>query len=289
MKRAGIVASDDAIVNLADRIVNAPISPEDKAAFDAALGDPVRPIGKWDMPTHKPGRDNTTVPVTSWDELRWLRENERLLRARAAEIAVDMESGQWPGWDKPGSYSRTEIAVAMGFSASTDGRLMFMREPDFSRFIEWERYKREANFRMSFSDVRPVLGVTTTALLLETTRRALLDPESFKNSELLDATRKYVALLGEMQEGAQKPKNVRETINVFVQNMNLLPESARKKALGLFANEMKQIAAIADRVEDRTKDDEDPPMGAPAAPVLPVRPRSPAGARRTHTPDMEVT
>lgn len=208
--------------------------------FDEAIGDTVRPIGAWDIPTTC--RDNR-------DRANWMHKHEPELRKRAAQIAVDMEQGDFVDerldhkWTPGEPYSKRAIAKAMGFSGLRS--LVCMEGPDFLRAVEWERTKREANYRMSVTDAKPLLRVAVSALLLETVRRALEEPKSFRNSELLDATRKYITLLAEVDGAGSKPKDVRQTVNIFLSQIDLLPPALREKSLGLFNNELAAITRAA--------------------------------------------
>ena len=228
---AGTSVSDESLVPFPERDAKEP-----PLALEEAIGETVRPIGAWDIPPTC--RDNR-------DRNRWITKHMGELRAHAAKIAVDMEQGVFvrpdgTTWKEGEPFSRKGIAKAMGFSGLQV--LVCTEGPQFLRAVEWERTKREANYRMSIQDARPLLRVAVSALLLETVRRSLEEPESFKNSELLDATRKYMVLLGELDGGGQKTKDVRQTVNVFLSQINLLPPDLRKKSLGLFSNELRTIA-----------------------------------------------
>lgn len=204
--------------------------------------DPVEPISARDCPVYATGS------VSEKDRGRfakWLHDNDERLRRRAAELAVDMEQGAYDGDVpyEPGSHTKANVAAALGFDRYRQMHkgYRFMREPDWSRALTWERTKREVHYGMSLADTRPVLRTVVSALLIETCRRALEEPASFRNGELLDATRKYLELLG-TSEGQSKPTDVRSTVNVFLQNVQLLPEAARTKALGLFENEIESLS-----------------------------------------------
>lgn len=213
--------------------------------FDQAIGDVVRPIGKWDMPKVTDGGNGR--PMTSWDETRWLKKHEDELRSRAAEIAVDMETGQWPGRDA-GPYSMEAIQEAMGYSATVSRRLLFMRDPEFARAVTWERSKREFNLHASVNEIRPLMNVGLNAGVIELTRRLLETPRSVKTTELIEIINKYLQHLG--ADRADKPKDVRTTINVFLANANLLPLAAREKALGLFSNELRALSRMAGQIDE---------------------------------------
>jgi hypothetical protein len=167
-------------------------------------------------------------------------------REIAAEVAVDMERGIYRranGQPWKGGYSKVEIAFSMGYTArKPNGKLpTFFKEPLFSRAVEWERRKRDATFRVSMKEAMPMLDSVVGGFLMEALRRVLLHPETIPSHVLFPELRKYIEMKGEYEGAFNVRPDVQQSINVFYQNVNGLPEEARAAALEMFKREMASL------------------------------------------------
>ena len=187
------------------------------------------------------------------------KRDKSMLRERAAGIAIDMEEHRFidrrNGKPWAGSYSKSEIAVAMGYSkpnplgakGNSTKYPVFLHEPEFSRFVDYERIKRTAKSKMSLEEARPIASIIAGALMLELARRALTEPKNIANRELLMETRKYIGMLAEMEKPEERGGDVQNTINIFLTSVEGLPPLAKKRAMELFDSDIARLTALSGR------------------------------------------
>jgi hypothetical protein len=167
-------------------------------------------------------------------------------------LAVDMERGVYikPGekrpWDR--GYSRGEVARAMGYSPN-NGLPAIFEEPEFSRAIEWERLRRDAVYRLEMQAMMPVLKAGSTALIMEVTRRAFVEPEKIPANVLFAEARKFVTMVAEFGSDQSKDHDVQKQINNFFISVDGLPEEGRAAAGGIMREELKRITGLAAELE----------------------------------------
>ena len=173
------------------------------------------------------------------------KQNFRWFVEAAARMALDMEQGTWldprtgelwPG----GRYSRARIGAELGFPRAHEKTPSFLRDPVFPRAVEWERVKREASMRMSADNVKPLVAVATSGLIMELLDRVLNQPRSIADRELLTETRKYVNLLVEWDRGKPQKPHIQQTLQILFQNIQGLPATSRAKVKRLLGNELER-------------------------------------------------
>jgi len=190
-----------------------------------------------------------------------VRERFREFCEEAARIAIDMEQKTWLDpetgalWDRH-TYSRARIGQVLGFRNADQELPSFLEEPHFSRALEWERIRREANIRMSAENIKPLLSVIASGFVLETLSRVLNDPKGISNRELLTEGRKWVQMLVESDAGNAAKPGIQNTITILLQNIQGLPQASRRKVLRLVGGEveravetMKQLAQVVDTAD----------------------------------------
>ncbi len=233
----------------------------DEEDLSRLVGDEEHPVyGKPVDRSPKAKGDPHPYPVIDQQEKsRLSKEEPRMLLERAAHIAVYMEQGihQKPDgsyWSGP--VSRPEILRAMGwatrkqmvYSGDQKHTPPFLREPDFSRFVEYERVKRMAVTRITAQEARPLVHIIAGALSTELVRRALTEPEEISNRELLVEARHWIHMAREFETKEGTGRDVHTVINNFILAIDGLPMSARAKARELFEGEIVQMQDAARRV-----------------------------------------
>lgn len=170
------------------------------------------------------------------------------LQQHAAVLAVDMERGIYikPGAGEPwtGGYSRTEIARTMGYDQY--GHLpAWMEPPDFERLIEYERLRRDAAYRLEMIAMMPVVKAGSSALLMEVTRRAFMEPEKIPANVLFAETRKFIDIVARYGTDQPKDHDVKQQITNFFVRVDGLPEEGREAASEIMRQEMRRITGLA--------------------------------------------
>lgn len=174
-----------------------------------------------------------------------VRDNFEWFITEASRIAVDMELGTWVDpqsgklWEG-GRFSRQRLGEVLGFPNARYSPPSFMDEPKFSRAVQWERIRREADMRMSSQTVKPLVSVAASAFLTELLNRALNHPEKISDRELITETRKYVEMLVSWDEGSKEKPHIQQTLTLLIQNINGLPASSRLKVRSMLGREMER-------------------------------------------------
>ena len=173
-----------------------------------------------------------------------VKKHFRELLEEAAAIALAMEDGSWvdPMTGKLHETRRIErkkIGIAMGFSVD-EFLPTFLREPAWSRGLEWARVQREATMRMSAATVKPMVSVAASAMLMELLNRVLNNPESMKDRELVVECRKYIEMLVAWDEGSKQKPLIQNTIQLLIQNINGLPDKSRTKVMRMVGHEVER-------------------------------------------------
>lgn len=162
-------------------------------------------------------------------------------RALASAIAIDMEQGRWTDpdtgerWPEGKPLSKTAVARAMGYSVANGKTLAFMREPEWTRALEYERIRRNG-------DIGPMLSATTKAMAAEIMRRVMIEPESIPDRVLLPEFRQLV----ELQAGLARPSakfSLEEYLRDFAANLRLLPPKSREAAVRSMQNDAERYMA----------------------------------------------
>lgn len=174
------------------------------------------------------------------------RDAAAKLRAQAAVIAIDMEQARWVDpntgqrWPEGKALSRTRIAQAMGYSVADGRPLAFMREPEWTRALEYERIRRETDGTLTPQRLSYLLSVANRGMLAEITRRVLLEPEAIPDRTLFTEARKFI----EMQAALVNPgsgKDLEASLGTFMAQIRLLPPAAREHALRALRGDMDRL------------------------------------------------
>jgi hypothetical protein len=169
------------------------------------------------------------------------------LQQHGAMIAVDMERGIYikPGAGEPwsGGYSRTEISRAMGYD-SVGTLPAWIAGPDFVRMVEYERLRRDAAYRLEMIAMMPVIKAGSSALLMEVTRRAFVEPEKIPHNVLFAETRKFIDIVAKFGTDQPKDHDVQTQINNFFVKVENLPEEGREAATEIMRQELRRITGL---------------------------------------------
>ncbi len=180
------------------------------------------------------------------------KESPDEFREKGAILAVDMEEGTYQRDDGSlwtGPYSKREIAERLGWSrpGNGDSYPVWMAEPTFSNWVQYERIKRTFHARVSIDEAKPLLAIGAGALLLEVVKRALTAPESIGNRELFLEARRWLELLKDVDEKQDGNRDPRSIIDDFFKSLTRLPKNASARALLLFETDIDRTTAAAKR------------------------------------------
>jgi hypothetical protein len=198
------------------------------------------------------------------------------LRLEAAAIAIDMEQGHWVDpetgehWPEGRPPSKTRIARALGFAVANRKTLSFMREPEWTRTLQWERIRREADGNPSLSRAQRLVALISDGLLLELARRVLLTPGQIENRVLVTESRQFIELQTSLAAGQPVGQSAQAVLESFAQAVRRLPPAARARAAQLLQEDLGRLTAAAERMTGlleppSSENDHTARVGLPAA------------------------